>query len=417
MKTAVSNKAIFFWNIMGSLSTAGISVVLLMAVTHILPLEDADLYSFAYAFSSLMIMISLFQIRNFQSTDVQKHYCFEEYLLTRILTSLAMLLVVLVYLVWNDFDAYKSAILFYTCLYRLTDSFSDVYQGFFQQHGRLDLAGKFLFWRNSLIFVVFLLVLVLTQNLLLALQLVCLVSFLLVLMTDVRASFAVEAWNWRQMWSQRSFKNSYILLLQTSPLFINGFLLMYIYNKPKYVLEELFRQGSVVAGEQTIFNILFMPAFVMNLLILFFRPMITQAAVFLSKKELASFKRTTGRLFLYLALSTLAIMLGAGLLGTRFLSLLYSVDVKAYWLAFMCLMLGGVFSSFGAALDNIITAMRQQHLLILSYLASFLVSQAITSFLIREYSMLGAGLSFCLSMMTWAITSFIVYYFSYRKQI
>lgn len=409
MSQSVSPKKVFFWNIMGSLSTAAISVLLLMVVTHILSIEQADLYSFAYALSNLMIMIGLFQVRNFQSTDMSKVYRFEDYLLTRLMTSFFMLCAVVIYLCGMSFDTFKTELIFYTCLYRLTDSISDVYQGFYQQNQRLDLAGKYLFVRNSVIFIVFLSILLVTKNLLLGLQLVCLVSALVILLTEVRYSIHVETWKMTTIFTKKSLDNGLSLLLQTLPLFINGFLLMYTYNKPKYVLDELTSLGSVVAGEQTVFNILLMPAFVMNLLILFFRPIITEIALCIAKGDNSKLIQSLRKLFVYLGVSTFIIMLGSCLVGLPLLSLLYSIDVTDYLMPFIFIMLGGAFSSFAAAVDNIITAMRKQKLLIIPYFGAFLASQLVTSYLISNYHMFGAALSFNIAMFIWLVLSYFVY--------
>ncbi|HEP7350870.1 TPA: lipopolysaccharide biosynthesis protein, partial [Streptococcus pyogenes] len=48
------NQTIFLWNMLGSLSTAVISVILLMVVTRLLTSSDSDIYAFAYSFANMM---------------------------------------------------------------------------------------------------------------------------------------------------------------------------------------------------------------------------------------------------------------------------------------------------------------------------------------------------------------------------
>ena len=45
------------------------------------------------------------------------------------------------------------------------------------------------------------------------------------------------------------------------PLFINAFLLVSIYNQPKYALNDIFNQGLIGNGVQRDFSILFTPNF------------------------------------------------------------------------------------------------------------------------------------------------------------
>lgn len=59
---------------LGSLSAAVLSVVLLMVVTRFLSPIDSDSYAFAYSFANMMIVIALFQVRNYQATDIGEKY-------------------------------------------------------------------------------------------------------------------------------------------------------------------------------------------------------------------------------------------------------------------------------------------------------------------------------------------------------
>lgn len=85
--------------------------------------------------------------------------------MARLITSFLMLLISGIYLIMTPNDPYKTNVILLVCLYRLTDAFSDLYQGMFQQHERLDIAGKSLTYRNSLIFILYTLVIVYTKHL------------------------------------------------------------------------------------------------------------------------------------------------------------------------------------------------------------------------------------------------------------
>ncbi|HER2889388.1 TPA: lipopolysaccharide biosynthesis protein, partial [Streptococcus pyogenes] len=115
--------------------------------------------------------------------------------------------------------------------------------------------------------------------------------------------------------------------------------------------------GEIALGSQTIFNILFMPAFVMNLLILFFRPYITQMAIALIRGQIKEFNKIQVQLFAYLGVFSLIALVGSGLFGIPFLSMLYGTNLTDYWVDFMLIMLGGSIGSFATVIDNILTAM------------------------------------------------------------
>ena len=79
---------VFFWNILGSMSSAAVSVILLFIVTRALNSASADIYSFAYAIANLFVIVASFQVRDFQATDIREKYSFDTYFVTRIIQTL-----------------------------------------------------------------------------------------------------------------------------------------------------------------------------------------------------------------------------------------------------------------------------------------------------------------------------------------
>ena len=138
----VSPQKIFFWNILGSLSSAAVSVILLFIVTRTLSSESADLYSFSYAIANLLVIVAGFQVRDFQATDIKEKYSFDAYLTTRFLTNILMILILLGYLILNSSTHENFWIIFLVSFFRVSEALSDVFQGLFQQKERLDLAGQ-----------------------------------------------------------------------------------------------------------------------------------------------------------------------------------------------------------------------------------------------------------------------------------
>lgn len=415
MSKQPSQRQIFIWNVLGSASTAAISVLLLMVVSRLLSQEQADLYSFAYALGTMLVVIGLFQVRNFQSTDIERRYSFATYWHSRLWTCGLMLVVALAYTFLTKADSSRSSIILIMCFYRMTDALSDLYQGFFQQEERLDLAGKSLVYRNAIVFVVFSVILLMTKSLFVALWAIVLVSSLAVYYFDVRPAKQLRMG--LNLTEKTNWSASLSLLSASFPLFLNGFLLIYIQNQPKYVLEHLFLAGQIGPGLQTAFNILFMPAFVMNLMMLFFRPMITEMAIARTEKQAAVFKKIQIKLFTYLGMSSLVILVLAALLGLPVLEWLYGLPLQGTWPAFMCLMLGGAISGFATALDNILTAMRKQHLLLIPYSFSFLVALLVTGPLVASLYLFGAALSFLIASLAWLVVILGLYHHVNRKDV
>ncbi|MGZ7227025.1 lipopolysaccharide biosynthesis protein, partial [Streptococcus pyogenes] len=66
------------------------------------------------------------------------------------------------------------------------------------------------------------------------------------------------------------------------------------------------------------------------------------------------FKTIQLNLFKYLALASVIILIGSGLVGIPFLSILYAIKLNNYWVTFMLIMMGGAIGSFATAIDNIL---------------------------------------------------------------
>ncbi|MGT2926224.1 lipopolysaccharide biosynthesis protein [Streptococcus cuniculipharyngis] len=412
-----SNHSQFIWNLFGSLSTALVSVVLLWIVSRTLPLDEADMFSFAYSFGNLMVIVGLFQVRNFQATDLRHEYSFASYLLLRLLTATAMLLLSLAYVFFGGLSGTKAQVVILVICFRLADVLSDVFQGFYQQHNRLDKAGKYLTVRNGLSLLIFGLMLSFSKGLSLSLAGVSLLSLAYVYCYDWRKSFTISPWAMAELWQKETLLQAKSILLATFPLFLNGFILLYIYNNPKYVLDNLLEAGVIPSGLQTYFNVLFMPAFVMNLVMLFFRPQLTKMADFFTSRDMLGFHRLQYQILLYLGLFSALVLIGSWILGIPALELVYGLSLSPYKRAFLWLMAGGVLGSFATAFDNFLTILRQQRFLLVSYLGSLLMSLIITKPLVQARVLEGAALSYFITMLVWLLLSVLTYsYLNHRMK-
>lgn len=411
VKESVSKSEALLWNMVGSLSTAAISVLLLLVVSRFLGNKEADTFSFAYSLGHLFVIIGLFQVRNYQATDVLPKYNFKTYFFVRVITTALMILVILGYLLWNNYDSEKSKIIFLISLTRLIDALSDVFQGFFQQQERLDIAGKSLFYRNCFHILGFTIVLWFSYNLVIALWASVMLSVLAMLLFDL-----LTVVNYREhLGGNFSLSSCFVLLKETFPLFATGFLIAFIYNQPKYVLDFFMNQGYGVEGLQKDFNILFMPIFVMNLMILFFRPQVTQLAIFEQKGDLLAFNNLKRKIIYLLILLSIGILLLSYWLGLPILGLVFGTDLSKYQIPFMLLMLGGIMSAFAMLFDNLLTILRKQKLLLIPYTIAFFLTIALSERLIFAYGILGASYGFILSMFAWLLSISIIYLILEKK--
>ncbi|HFU4115507.1 TPA: lipopolysaccharide biosynthesis protein, partial [Streptococcus suis] len=153
MKISDSEKNLkkqYFWNLIGTISSTLISIVLLFIVSRLTSANKADVFSIAFTLGQQFLVIGLFGVRNYQSTDMREQHSFSSYFFSRILTSLLMISFGIVYIISIGLSGEKFWIILFMILYRSCDAFSDVFQGYFQQQQRSDLSGKVLFYRSIL---------------------------------------------------------------------------------------------------------------------------------------------------------------------------------------------------------------------------------------------------------------------------
>ncbi|MGO5580211.1 lipopolysaccharide biosynthesis protein [Streptococcus milleri] len=404
-----SVKSNYIWNMLGTVSSSLISVVLLLLASRFLSSGDSDVFSIAYALGQQFFVLGYFQVRNLQSTDIKEKYSFASYHNTRLFTVFLMLVTSLFYVIWQSYDIYKSSIIFFLVLYRALDAYSDVFQGFFQQKNRSDLAGKIQFYRSWLCMLIFALVLLFTKSLLLASLMICFINLALTLPLD----FGYYRYYFHDvpmipfLFKDRSKVVS--ILKNSFPLFFNGFLLAYIYNEPKIAIDRLLTNGILPTGMQRDFNVLFMPVFVLSLLFFILRPLTTQLSIYWNEKKYSFFFKQVRLLFLVMVVLGLVIVVLGYLIGTEILGAVYGIQLQIYKVPFTLLLIGGILNVLALVVDIIMTIFRKQHYLMIAYMLTFIVSKVITLPFIRNQNLIGAANSFLISMMIFFVTSLTIY--------
>ena len=398
----------YVWNLFGTASSSLISVILLLFASRLLDSRNSDIFSIAYALGQQFFVLGYFQIRNMQSTDIQEKYSFRSYHNTRIVTIIMMIITSVVYVFIQGYDFYKSAIILLLVLYRAIDAYSDVFQGYFQQQNRSDLAGKVQFYRSWICIIVFGFSLLLTKSLMISSIVICLTNLLLTVILDYRISIR----NFNTIFSPslaKDFSSIFSILREAFPLFLNGFLITYVYNEAKIDIDLLLTQGHFSNGIQRDFNVLFMPVFVLSLLFFVLRPLTTQLSIYWYEQKYELFFKQIRLLFVVMtALGVIIIGLGY-LMGTEILGLVYGTSLVEYKVPFAILLAGGILNVLALVIDIVMTIFRKQAYLVIAYIATFIVAKFITIPFVKGEGILGASLSFFISMIIFFSTSIIIY--------
>lgn len=383
----------FLWNMIGSLLMAFQSVIMLMILTRTLGLVEAGIFTIAYANANLFLTIGKYGMRYFQVSDVKDQFLFAEYKASRVLTSLAMILVSIVYTVFsavaNDYSIEKTLVIIWMCLFKTIDAVEDIYHGLYQRRNRLDVASKAMTLRLIISTVVFGLGLIILKDLLISLIIATIIT------TVVFVIFT--------KWTYEEFKEPAIkpdkgnvlqLLKICFPLFAGAFLSFYIGNAPKYAIDSMLNDEL-----QACYGFIAMPVFVIGLLNNFiFNPMLYQMSVLWTTRKIKKFVMRTFIQTGIVALITIVCIIGAYLIGVPVLSWLYNTDLAPYKRELLILLLGGGFLGLSGLLNAVITIIRYQKSLMWGYAAVAVMALLFSNKVVGAYGMLGASVLYTVLM-------------------
>lgn len=410
-----SESSIYVWNITGSIANALLSVIALMIVTRILDDTQADIFSIAWSISQLMATIGTFQIRVYQATDVIGVFKFYQYFVYRLITITIMLVCSYGYVLVRGYTGEKASVVLLICIFRAVDSLADVYEGWFQQKERLDLAGKALTYRIIAAVLGFALTLYITKSIVLSSGTLVLIYVMCFLYYDIRYYHRVVIFRDKIIKKAKGMKWIVSMTREGFPLFINAFLMMSIMNAPKMVLDVFIEQGDLEQGIQTIFNIIFMPASFLNLAYIVFRPLITRMALVWYQGKTKEFVRILLKIVVCLGGIGILLLFGSAVIGIPVLSVIYAIDLRNYKVELLIIIIGGCLYTFAAVLDNALVVIRRQFVLIFAYSLTYVYIKIASEFMIGMWGISGAALSYASAMVVFLVATAVMFVVSFMN--
>ena len=384
-KTNNIERSAYTWNAINAIMSALESPLILMVINRTNGLDDAGVFSIAYAVAALLMFLGQYGFRRFQSSDVDEKYSFAEYYGSRIITCSVMIIATILYCLFGklfrSYSATKAAVVFLICALKCVQAFSDVIHGRMQQLGRLDVATKASCARYISEIIAFCTALLVTHNLLMSSVICLLVSLLVFWLTSYNAAVDFcklsPSFEWERM---------KMMLIEGFPLFVSLFLNMYISNAPKYAIDAYLTEEI-----QAIYNMIFMPAFVIQLVAHFiFNPIITTYAEVWQSRDIKKFR--------YLVLRQCAVILGLSLLavlvaltiGIPVLGMLFGADLSPYKTELLIVVLGGAMLAYTVFFNTIITIVRKHRTLLYSYTATAIAALLLSKVFVVKNGIMGA---------------------------
>jgi hypothetical protein len=415
----VSTEKIYLWNLIGNLAFSGSSVLFTLIVTRLTSPIEADSFSLAYGIAAILVVVGMFQVRSYQATDVSFRHSFTSYFLARCISLTLMVLVFFPYLSISKIDLNereKVAIIALYVLFRMCEAISDLFQGLFQQHERLDIAGKSMTIRYTFSTIFLFILLYTIKSLVSSLTLLVVLNFLFVMGYDFVKARSFERIDFSSIEFKSLLVDACSILKNCIPLFISGFLLAYIFNEPRIAIDMEIRLGHLIEGTQRDYNILFMPVFFMSLFILILRPLTTQLAIFWKDKEYKRFDGIIVKLLVIILGLGFVLTLVAYFIGTPILSVVFGLDLNRYKETLAILVFSGILYSIGIVFGDVMTVLRRQSYLLPVYLLMFVASKLTNLQFVQRSGLFGASLSFLLVMVVYFIGTIVSYWIARRLE-
>lgn len=409
LRTTASLKRVFIWNSMGSAVYALSSFLLLIIVGRVCGEAEGGVFSIGYAIAQLMLTIGVFEATTYFATDAENRFTYAQYLGFKLVTCALMIVASIVYITSFGYDAHKALVAYALVAYRLFEALSQYWFAAFQKENRLDISGFSTTWRSIISIVVFAVALVISKDIVVSMLLSSASELAWILAYDVPRLGKIRKVG-RPDFSPKPLLR---LFAACFPLFISSFLAIYLGNVCKYAIDAVGTEQM-----QYVFNVLFMPSFVINLFVNFFiRPSLTHMAELWLNREVRAFMKVVAKLLGAVVGITVFVVAACAVVGIPVLELLYGIDLAGYLPALLVLLVGGGFLSASVVFYNAMVIIRAQGGVLVSYALAIVVASLIATPFVAAGGVMGASVAYAASCAGLLVCFVLVFAFSARRRM
>lgn len=389
MEKEIQFRKNFIWNILGTGFNAFNSLFFMIAVTRINGVDNAGIFTIAFSTACIIYIIGVYAGRIYQVTEPDKSITDKEYIINRIITTVSMLILVILFSVIRGYDIFKSTVFLLLTTYKALEAFSDVIYGILQKNEKLDIAGKSLFFKSLISVIAFVAIDLITKNMIVSIISIILVSLLILIFYDLKNGI-------KYVDLKLPVKKENIIKIFKAGFFTFAisFLGMYVLNAPKYAIDSYLENNY-----QTIFGIIVMPATVIGLVAQFLiHPYLNQIVALYEEKNLKGLNKLALKLIMYILGVGVISSILAYFLGTQVLGLIYGLDLSAYRLGLLIIIIASTLYTIGVIYSSILTAVRETFSQFIIYIIMSIFAYIVANACTRVGQINGAVISYLLIM-------------------
>ncbi|MDE6914896.1 MAG: hypothetical protein K2P35_14575, partial [Lachnospiraceae bacterium] len=145
-KSVISN---ILWNTAGNIIYLGCQWLLSVVVVRISgSYADAGILTLAISVTNIFTTLALFNVRNYQVSDISEKYTQSDYISHRILTCIAAVALCVTFADVSGYSLGAALSIIAYMLMRTVEALADVFHGILQKQWRLDVVGKSCIFRG-----------------------------------------------------------------------------------------------------------------------------------------------------------------------------------------------------------------------------------------------------------------------------
>lgn len=406
------------WNTLGTITYAAVSLLLSLVVIRICGDIEGGIFSFGFStLAHLVFIVSFFGIRPIHIVDIKYKYSFSDYVSFGLKSMLLALSFGIIYILYRfltgTYSSLKTILLLILVLHGAIDGFADFYESEYQRVNKLYMGGQSQFFRIAFFAVSLVITLIFTNSLLLAEITAITIEIIFFYFLNIHRSKKVYKC---AKLDDKSFKKN-ILFMDALPLFLITFLDFYIFASAKISIDaNLVTESNLLMTSDKyngFFGLAFMPTNIIYLaMTLLMKPMLTPLS-----NAYYSDKNKYNRLLLVMLIFALIISVIALVFALFFGKVYFDIvniilggkyewarNITIYrgfsldYIVLIIVVFGGIFYTVCTPIYYAIIIENKQKYLLISYIIVALVSLFMSKYCVKNEGIIGAAISFVISM-------------------
>lgn len=371
-------------NTIGNFAYLGALWLMSVLVVRFSGFEDAGYLALAMTTANIYISLASYTVRLYYAADLDYRFSDNQYIMMRIITTLSSFVLCVVGSMIAGYSAKKMLVIILFYIYKSFEMFSDILFGLLQRQGKLYLSGYSMTFKSVASLAVFVVVLWIYKNLVLALILMAIIAALVFLFVDypMARKYSVE----KIQLKKADIKPALNLCKICFSLFVVGLCFNIIPSFPRLVFERVYSTEEL-GYYSSISTITVLISTAVNCILI---PLVPKFTTFYQEKKKKSLTLlTVGTVGIILFVGFVCIILAISPLGEWGLKLLFGEGILPYVYIFKWVIVATILQSIIICFNDFFVAANRQNLLMIGSLIGLIFCMATSYPLCQKYYMYG----------------------------